>query len=85
MRLYLSLCLTSQLLAKKLPFTDSISAIETTPNSVVITTTKKGPADNLHVKIDIVDFYNERTISFLDLNGPLLLLSRGTTPFEISF
>lgn len=61
----------------RLPLTDRIILIETLTDQIIITTNKIGSIDNLRVKIDLIDLWNKKKISVLDLNGSLLLISRG--------
>lgn len=60
-----------------MPLTDRIILIETLTDQIIITTNKIGSIDNLRVKIDLIDLWNKKKISVLDLNGSLLLISRG--------
>ncbi|MFH4979664.1 hypothetical protein AB6A40_006373 [Gnathostoma spinigerum] len=63
--------------------TDQISMIETFSNNLIITTTKYGPVEELHIKIDLIDFHEKKKTSVIDLNGPFLLLMRGR--YRINF
>uniref|UniRef100_A0A9J2PB38 Uncharacterized protein n=1 Tax=Ascaris lumbricoides TaxID=6252 RepID=A0A9J2PB38_ASCLU len=60
-----------------LPFTDHILFIETSYDQAVLTTTKDGPVENLHIRIDVTDLFTGRETPIFDLSGPLLMLSRG--------
>lgn len=62
-----------------LPFTDHILFIETSYDQAVLTTTKDGPVENLHIRIDVTDLFTGRETPIFDLSGPLLMLSRGIT------
>ncbi|VDM26501.1 unnamed protein product [Toxocara canis] len=60
-----------------LPFTDHILFIETSYDQAVLTTSKDGPVENLHIKIDTIDLFTGRETLVFDLTGPLIMLSRG--------
>ncbi|VDK17664.1 unnamed protein product [Anisakis simplex] len=61
----------------RLMLSDKIIEIDSSLNQIIITTTKEGPIDNLRIRILYSDLFVARETLFLDLAGPLLMISRG--------
>uniref|UniRef100_A0AC34PZC4 Uncharacterized protein n=1 Tax=Panagrolaimus sp. JU765 TaxID=591449 RepID=A0AC34PZC4_9BILA len=56
---------------------DTVETVDVTPTQIIITTTKVGPVEHLHVFIDVVDVENGIHIPPTNLSGLLLLITRG--------
>ncbi|KAE9553254.1 hypothetical protein FO519_003512 [Halicephalobus sp. NKZ332] len=56
---------------------DKIETVDVTPTQLIITTTKVGPVEDLHVFIDVVDIENGIHHPPMNLSGLLLLITRG--------
>ncbi|CAD6191293.1 unnamed protein product [Caenorhabditis auriculariae] len=62
---------------------DKIDHVEAEETQIVITTTKQGSLENLKISIELVDIQRSAQLAPLQLNGLLLMVTRGryTVPF----
>uniref|UniRef100_A0AC34GQ74 Uncharacterized protein n=1 Tax=Panagrolaimus sp. ES5 TaxID=591445 RepID=A0AC34GQ74_9BILA len=56
---------------------DKIETVDVTPSQIIITTTKVGPVESLHIYVDVIDIEKGEHQPAMNLSGLLLLITRG--------
>ena len=75
--LFVKIILGDNYIGGSLAGVDQVETVDVTPSQIIVTTTKVGPVESLHVFVDVVDIENGVHLPPMNLSGLLLLITRG--------